>query len=85
MHIRQGDAELESVKWNPETRELSGIAKRTPGETGNIFIIADDSFIPEHFNRGLMVSKTGIDMSIIIKKCISFEHEQEQWSIRFDE
>lgn len=85
MHVRQGDAELESVSWDPETRTLSGIAKRTPGETGNLFIIADDSFIPENANRGLMVSKSAIDMSIIIKKAIHFEHEKETWSIHFDE
>ena len=85
MHVRQGDAELEDVKWDAETRTLSGIAKRCPGEQGNIFIIAKDSFIPENANRGLMVSKTGIDMSIIIKKAVHFENDTEAWSIKFDE
>ena len=85
MHVRQGDAELESVTWDEATRTLSGIAKRTPGEQGNLFIIAKDTFIPEHANRGLMVSKSAIDMSIIIKKAIHFTQDREAWSIRFEE
>lgn len=84
IHVRQGDAELEQIQWDPETGTLSGTAKRTAGEQGNIFIIADDSFIPENANRGLMVSKTAIDMSIIIKKTIKFTQDSEKWSIRFE-
>ena len=84
FHVRQGDAELENVCWDEEKRTLSGIAKRTAGEQGNIFIIADDSFVPENANRGLMVSKSAIDMSLIIKKSIKFTNNTEKWSIHFE-
>ncbi len=84
MHIRQGEAELDSVSWNEKTRTLSGKSIRCPGERGNIFIIAEDSFIPADFNRGLTVAKTAIDLSLIIKKSICFTHETEEWSVRFE-
>ena len=84
IHVRQGDAELDQICWDERTRTLSGIAKRTPGEQGNIFIISDDSFVPEHANRGWMVAKSATDMSVIIKKKIKFNSDTEKWSIRFE-
>ena len=84
IHVRQGEAELDAVSWNEATRTLSGKAIRTPGEQGNIFIIAEESFIPADFNRGLTVCKSAIDLSLIIKKRICFTQETEEWSVRFE-
>lgn len=84
FHVRQGDAELEIVQWDENSRTLSGVVKRTAGEQGNLLIIADDSFIPEHANYNLMVSKSAIDMSIIIKKSILLKEDRATWKIHFD-
>lgn len=84
FHLRQGQAEFESLAWDEESRTLSGKLRRTAGERGNIFIIAHESFIPENFNRGLMVSKSAIDNSLIIKKEILFTGETESWQLHFD-
>lgn len=38
MHVTQGLVELDRVAWNPRTLELSGQARRAPGEQGAVFI-----------------------------------------------
>ncbi|MBO4304058.1 MAG: hypothetical protein J6A21_05685 [Lentisphaeria bacterium] len=83
FHVRQGDAELQEVVWDEKKLRLSGKCKRASGEEGNIFLISPDSFMEKNHNRGLMVSKTAIDGSLIIKKHILFRKETESWSIDF--
>ena len=84
FHLRQGQAEIEELIWDEKNRMLSGKLRRTAGEQGNIFLIAPDCFIPENFNRGLMVSKSAIDNSLIIKKPVSFSGETADWEVHFD-
>jgi len=44
MHVIQGAAELKNVKWDNSQSELSGIASRSPGSKGKIFLTVPDGF-----------------------------------------
>ncbi|NLF59922.1 MAG: hypothetical protein GX574_02120 [Lentisphaerae bacterium] len=84
MHLLQGEAELDEVSWNPETMTLQGRMTRAAGERGNLFVIAPDGFRERHFNRGLVVAKSALDDSLVIRKRIHFQQDVETWSLEFD-
>ena len=82
--VRQGDSEIDALRWDAETLTLYCRARRAPGEEGNLFFIAPDSFKVKDFNRGFRVMKTAKDMSLIIKKHIVFEEDTADFEIRFE-
>jgi hypothetical protein len=84
MHVLQGEAELDEVSWDPETMTLQGRMTRAAGERGNLFVIAPDGFRERHFNRGLVVAKSALDNSLVIRKRMHFQQDVETWSLEFD-
>lgn len=84
LHVLQGEAELDEVSWNPETMTLQGRMTRAAGEQGNLFVIAPDGFRERHFNRGLVVAKSALDDSLVIRKRVHFQQDTEAWSLEFD-
>lgn len=72
MHIRQGQAEIESCVWNHAARTLTIRATRPAGQKGNVFILVPPGF--EVANpRGLWIAKDGNDNHLIIRCPCEFE------------
>ena len=84
MHILQGEAELQEVCWDEETMILKGRMQRAAGEKGNLFLIAPDDFRERNFNRNLVVAKSALDNSLVIRKRMNFEQDCEDWAIEFE-
>ena len=82
--VRQGDSEIESLRWDEASLTLSGRAYRAPGEEGNLFFLAPDGFKVKDFNRGFRVMKTARDMSLVIKKHLFFSSDTEEFRICFE-
>ncbi|MBP5182634.1 MAG: hypothetical protein J6331_06370, partial [Lentisphaeria bacterium] len=82
--VRQGDSEIESLRWDEASLTLSGRARRAPGEEGNLFFLAPDGFKVKDFNRGFRVMKTARDMSLVIKKHLFFESDTADFQISFE-
>ena len=84
MTIRQGDAEIDSLEWDPARLCLKGRARRAAGEEGNLFFIAPDGFKVVDWNRGFRVMKSARDMSLIIKRHLTFETDTVDFQIDFE-
>lgn len=83
FHVHQGQAELTDVSWDAQTMVLSGTAKRAAGEKGCLFVVSPDSWMERHFNKGLLVAKSALDKSLIIKVPITFTADTQDWKIEF--
>jgi hypothetical protein len=72
LHARQGQTELESVRWAPASKELTIEARRPPGTEGSVFIWApSDAALREP--AGLWIAKDGHDGSLIIRSALKFD------------
>ena len=83
FHVRQGDAELDNVTWDEKKMVLSGTTRRAAGEKGVIFVVSPDKWMERHFNRGMLVAKSALDNSLVIKLPISFKSDTQKWKIEF--
>lgn len=83
LHVRQGDAELQSVHWDAESMTLSGEVRYAAGERGNLLLVAPENFREKHFNKGMLVAKSAYDRSLIIKLPLFFEKDICKWKVEF--
>jgi hypothetical protein len=74
MQARQGQAEVESVRWDPAQKELIVEARRPAGSEGNIQVWSpSDAALREP--AGLWIAKDGLDGSLIIRSALRFDKQ----------
>jgi len=82
MHVRQGEFDITHCEWNANELRLHVGAHRPPGETGNVFV-----HVPKGFRvtnpQGLWIAKDGHDQSLIIRKTLCFEKDEEEFELGF--
>ena len=84
LHVLQGEAELQSVLWDPETKILSGTVVRAAGERGTLFLAAPENFMEKHYNKGMLAAKSALDGTLILQIPLFFEEDSLSWSVEFD-
>ncbi len=83
MHIQQGVADIESIKWNEETMTLSGVATRPAGEKGSIIISAPRNY--KLLNRGKChIIKELIDQRLVIEVPVEFKTDKAEFELKFE-
>ena len=82
MHIQQGSVEVEALKWDEQSKCLSGTVTRPVGEVGNLYFLMPRSMRVTD-EKGLFLLKDLNDMCVIIRKEIYFNNEHEKFEIRF--
>jgi hypothetical protein len=83
MHIQQGGVEVEDLTWDPARMCLSGNVTRPAGETGNLYLLMPRNMRVIN-DKGLWLMKDLVDMSVIIRKEISFENDHEEFELYFE-
>ena len=71
MHVRQGEAELDSVQWDPAAAELRITARRPGGSTGSVFVRAPASWAVKD-PKNLWLARDGADNSMTIRVAFQF-------------
>ena len=71
MHVRQGQSELEKVRWNDAAGELTVQALRPKGYRGSVFVRAPRGWAAED-PAGLWLAKDGNDGSLIVRVNLNF-------------
>ena len=84
LHVLQGEAELQSVSWDPETKILSGTVVRAAGERGTLFLAAPENFMEKHYNKGMLAAKSALDGTLILQIPLFLEEDSLSWSVEFD-
>lgn len=70
MHVRQGEAELDTVQWDTGAGELRITARRPAGSRGNVFVRAPAGWAVKD-PKDLWLARDGADNSLTIR--IAFE------------
>jgi hypothetical protein len=83
MHIQQGAVEVESLKWDPERKCLSGTVTRPAGQTGNLYFLMPRKMRVIN-DKGLFLMKELEDMNVVIRKEIKFTKDHESFEIFFE-
>jgi hypothetical protein len=83
MHVRQGQVEVEDLRWDRRRLTLRGVCRRPQGTAGSLFFVAPPGFKPVNYD-GLWVAKDGRDQSLIVKKKLTFGPSKVDWSIPFE-
>ncbi len=83
MHLRQGQVELEDVRWDARRLALEGVCVRPRGETGNIFLVAPPGFKPVDY-AGLWVAKDMNERCLIIRQRLDFVRSRLAWRVVFE-
>ncbi len=83
MHIQQGAVEVESLKWDPGRRRLSGTVTRPEGQTGNLYFLMPRKMRVIN-DKGLFLMKELEDMNVVIRKEIKFTKAHESFEIFFE-
>ena len=71
MHVRQGEAELDSVQWDPAAAELRITARRPGGSTGSVFVRAPATWAVKD-PKNLWLARDGADNSMTIRVAFQF-------------
>lgn len=83
LHLRQGQLELDGVRWDGRAGVLNGVATRPRGERGNLYIAAPWGWKPAD-PAGLFVATDARDGLLIVRKPLHFERERLEWRIPFE-
>ena len=72
LHVRQGQADIESVKWNQKTGEIEIEAARPAGYRGSIFLRIPKGMAASN-PQGLYLAKDANDGSLIVRVPAEFD------------
>jgi hypothetical protein len=70
MHVRQGQAEIESCRWDAAARTLAIRARRAPGIRGDVFVLAPKGMALAE-PAGLWLARDANDGSLVVR--VGFE------------
>ena len=82
LTLRQGESEIADLRWDDSSMTLSGRAVRAAGEEGNLYFLMADGWAPVS-SEGLIVARYIRDWDMVIRKHIVFEHDAEDFEIKF--
>ena len=71
MHVRQGQAEIEDVRWDAARHELTVRARRPAGYKGNVYVRVPKGLALRD-PKGLWIAKDGYDGSLIVRCALEF-------------
>lgn len=86
-HLLQGALELSAVSWNPETKELSGIAELVEDEPMQV-ALAVNGFVPQSCsvdNNNAACFLKNVSDSVVKLFLRSQSGGKVQWKVRFSE
>ena len=78
MHLTQGGVELESVRYDPASGELSGTALRHAGARGHVVI-----YVPAGFRAVQGTADLQASGGSVLKLPVNFTDKAARWSVRF--
>ncbi|MCX6620035.1 MAG: hypothetical protein NTY38_02945, partial [Acidobacteria bacterium] len=85
LHLRQGQAEIESCRWDAAAKELTITAVRPAGYRGNIYVRAPKGFAVKE-PAGLWLARDGGDSSLLVRYPVEFgQSGRDTRTIRFME
>jgi hypothetical protein len=82
MHVRQGQAEIEDCRWDPEAMALTLRAMRPAGEKGNVFVHVPVGLCVAN-PEGLWIAKDANDNTLIVRVALEFAGGPVERTIRF--
>lgn len=83
LHVEQGNAEIESLSWDEQTRVLKGVARRPAGESGSLFFLMPRQLrLLNH--EGTNTMKEVIDMQTVIRLPLVFRTDTAPFELRFE-
>jgi hypothetical protein len=74
MHIRQGQAEIETCAWDNAKRVLTIRARRPPGSSGHVYVTAPKGMAVSD-PRGLWIAKDANDGTLVIRADFDFPQD----------
>ena len=75
MHARQGQAEIEDCRYDPQTMTLRVTATRPRGYRGNVYLRVPKGFGFKNPD-GLWVAKDGNDGTVIVRWAFDFSQSE---------
>jgi hypothetical protein len=84
MHMHQGAAEIESLKWDQDALTLSGTATRPEGETGSLFFLLPRQFRLINHERANTMREVE-DTQTVIRWPLQFTSDRQPFELRFEE
>jgi len=72
MHVRQGQAEIADVRWDPARQELTVKATRPAGYRGSVFVHVPKGLALKE-PAGLWIAKDANDSSLIVRCAFQFK------------
>lgn len=84
MHVEQGNAEIESMTYDPETMTLKCTVTRPVGEVGRLFFLMPRDMMLKQNGKFHFSMKEVVDMQTVINYPIVFEHEKEEIVLEFE-
>jgi hypothetical protein len=82
LHVRQGQAEIQDCRWNPDTATLTIRAQRPEGYKGSLFLRAPQGWALVE-PAGLWIAKDGNDQSLIVRRALEFGAQPAEVRVAF--
>ena len=82
LHVRQGKAEIQDCRWNPDTATLTIRAQRPEGYKGSLFLRAPQGWALAE-PAGLWIAKDGNDQTLIVRRAVEFGAQPAEIRVAF--